>query len=80
MMYSVRIDKDRDGYVFRVQPTEGVFEMVALDSTPAIIAFVHANDPGDAAQRAWEKGTRMHDENPEQLANTEQFLSLLGKP
>ncbi len=74
MMYSVRIDKDRDGYVFRVQPTEGVFEMVALDSTPAIIAFVHADDPGGAAQRAWDRGVHMHDQQPEQIEATTKFL------
>lgn len=67
MMFSVRIDKDGDGYVFHVQPVEGVFEMVAFDSTPAIIAFVEAEHAGAASARAWERGSHMYDKQPEQL-------------
>ena len=56
-MYSVRIDKDGEGYVFKVQPLEGsTLEMVALDSAPGIIAVVEANGPGHACQRArWDR-------------------------
>jgi len=66
-MFAVRIDKDGDGYTFRVQPTEGALEMVTLDSAPGIIAFVEAEHAGAAAGLAWERGSRMYDLQPEQL-------------
>lgn len=60
-MYAVRIDYEPDEhepkYVFAVRgPTHLVYEMVALDSTPGVIAFVRAQNPGAAALRAWEAG------------------------
>lgn len=60
-MYAVRIDYTPDEheprYVFAVKgPTAGVLELVALDSTPGVIAFVRAPNPGAAAARAWEIG------------------------
>ncbi len=74
-MFSVRIDKDGDGYVFKVQPCEGSLEMVALDSAPGIIAMVWAHDPGDAAHRAWDKALRMHQpEQPSLPSATDDFL------
>lgn len=57
-MFSVRIDKAGDGYVFKVEPMPLGAELVALDSTPGVIAFVEAASPGAACQRAWEKGQR----------------------
>ena len=65
MMYSVRIDKDGDGYVFKVQPIERGIEMIALDSTPGVIAFIEAEDPGRACQSAWYRALHMHDDRPE---------------
>jgi hypothetical protein len=58
LMFSVRIDKVGDGYVFKVEPMPLGAELVALDSTPGVIAFVEAASPGAACQRAWEKGQR----------------------
>lgn len=60
-MYTVRIDYEPDEhepkYVFAVSgPTNCIHEMVALDSTPGVIAFVRAPNPGAAALRAWEAG------------------------
>ena len=57
-MFSVRIDKNGDegGYLFKVLPMPYGPELVALDSTPGLIVFVEAPDPGAAAARAWEKG------------------------
>lgn len=55
-MFAVRIDKEGDAYVFRVEPHTGAHEMVGIDSTPGVIAFVIASDVGGAAQRAWSKG------------------------
>jgi hypothetical protein len=57
-MFAVRIDKDGAKYTFKVEPMEWCFELIALDSTPGVIAFVEAPDPGAAAARAWEKGQR----------------------
>jgi hypothetical protein len=60
-MFSVRIDKNDEaegGYIFKVAPMENGPELIALDSTPGIIAFVEAANPGEAAQRAWDKGFR----------------------
>lgn len=58
-MYSVRIDKDGEKYIFTVESMPfSKNELVALDSTPGVIAFVHAPNPGAGAQRAWEKGQR----------------------
>lgn len=57
-MYAVRIDKgDKPGsYVFNVEPMDWMpDELIAMDSTPGIIAMVHAADPASAAKRAWEK-------------------------
>lgn len=61
-MYSVRSDKDSDGYVFRVQPIEDALEMVSIDSVPRIMAAVEAISPGHACQCAWDKAIRMRDE------------------
>lgn len=55
-MFAVRIDRDGEAYVFRVEPATGTTEMVAIDSVPGVIAFVAASDPGSAAQRAWVTG------------------------
>lgn len=55
-MFSVRIDRDGEAYVFRVEPHTGSLEMIAIDSTPGIIAFVLADNPGAAAKSAWTKG------------------------
>jgi hypothetical protein len=66
-MFSVRIDKDGDGYVFRVQPTEGSLEMVAMDSAPGVIAFVNAYNAGHAARRAWDMALRMGEKQPGQI-------------
>jgi hypothetical protein len=80
-MYSVRIDKDGDGYVFRVQPCDGSLELVALDSAPGIIAMVHANNPAQACQVAWHKAEHMHDKQPEQLPSPiGEVLAGLFKP
>ncbi len=82
-MYSVRIDKDGEGYVFKVQPMDGVFEMVALDSTPGVIAMVHGSNPGHACQRAWFAAMKMNSKNPEQLnaaTDSEHLESLLKVP
>lgn len=63
-MFSVRIDKvERDSeddtlYHFQVSTMPWCPELIALDSTPGVIAFVEAPDPGAAAARAWEKGQR----------------------
>jgi hypothetical protein len=57
-MFSVRIDKDGDKYTFQVEPMPFGPELIALDSTPGVIAFVEAPDPGSACRRAWEKGQR----------------------
>lgn len=57
-MFSVRIDKTDDGHAFKVEPMPWGLELVALDSTPGVIAFVEAANPGAACQRAWEKGQR----------------------
>jgi hypothetical protein len=79
-MYSVRIDKDGDGYVFKVQPCEGILEIVGLDSTPGIIAMVHANDPGHACWRAWDMAEHMNDEQPGQLDSPfHRFLAELSR-
>ncbi len=78
MMYSVRIDKDGDGYVFRVQKIEGAFEMVALDSAPGIMAMVRADNEGHACQVAWEKALHMHDEKPQTLIDNDALRALLG--
>lgn len=67
MMFVVRIDKHDGGYLFKVQPDDGALEMIALDSTPAIIACVEAEHAGAAAALAWERGSRLHDRQPEQL-------------
>ena len=81
MMYQVRIDKDGDGYVFKVQPAEGGLEFVALDSAPGIMAFVEAESPGAAAERAWDRGVHMHDQKTEQIGDVDLLLRrLLGKP
>lgn len=77
-MYSVRIDKDGDGYVFKVQPVERGIEMVALDSTPSVIAIVSADNECHACQVAWEKALRMHDAQPGQLT-TDKFQGLLAE-
>jgi len=58
-MYSVRIDKDGEGYVFKVQPIDPGLEMVSLDSAPGIIAMVQARNPGEASARAWEMALNM---------------------
>jgi hypothetical protein len=79
-MFSVRIDKDRDAYVFRVEPSFRGFEMVALDATPGVIAFVEADDPGQAAARAWNMAVHMHDEQPGQLDGAAYLELLLEKP
>lgn len=55
-MFSVRIDKTPEGYNFKVASMPHGFEMIALDSTPGVIAFVEAPDPGAACTRTWEKG------------------------
>lgn len=57
-MFSVRIDKEGDegAYLFKVAPMPYGPELLALDSTLGLIAFVEAPDPGAAAARAWEKG------------------------
>jgi hypothetical protein len=60
-MFSVRIDKSLNGYTFHVHEHDGSLEMVALDSTPAIIATVHASDAGAACARAWHLAVHMHD-------------------
>ena len=78
-MFSVRIDKTEAGYKFKVEPMPWCLELIALDSTPGVIAFVEAPNPGAACQRAWEKGQR-------ELASLgglppstpEQLLELLG--
>ncbi len=66
-MYTVRIDKDGEGYVFKVQPApaEGT-ELVALDSVPGIIAVVHAVDPGA--------------DEPIEALDGNRLLELIGKP
>lgn len=66
-MFSVRIDKDGDGYVFKVQPCQAALEMVALDSTPGVIAMVHANTPAHACERAWYMAQHMYDEQDPEL-------------
>ena len=79
-MYAVRIDKDNEGYVFKVQPAlDDSAEMIAMDSTPGIIAIVHAVDPGAAAARAWELGSHMYDE-PIEALDGKRLLELLEKP
>ncbi len=83
MMYSVRIDKDGDGYVFRVQPCKPVMlEMVAIDSAPGIIATVNAADPSHACLRAWAKAQQMRDSQPQQVTSRDvgEFLAGLPKP
>ena len=83
MMFSVRIDKDGDGYMFKVQPIEPGLEMVALDSTPGIIAMVQAATPGIACQRAWFMAMKMNSKNPEQLnagSDNDYLESLLKVP
>jgi len=68
--YAVRIDKARratGGYIFNVEPCDVVFEMVALDSAPGIIAMVFADTPGHACQVAWERGAHMYDERTAEL-------------
>lgn len=73
LMFSVRIEKKGEGYAFSVeQMPYSKDELVALDSSPAVIAFVHAPSPGAAAQRAWEKGQR----ELEELAN----VPVTGRP
>lgn len=59
-MFSVRIDRGQEGkYTFVVEPMPySKHELIALDATPGVIAFVHAPDPGSACARAWEKGER----------------------
>ncbi len=80
-MYSVRIDKDGDGYVFKVQPApDALFEMVALDSTPGIIAIVNAADPSHACLRAWAAAERMRDGQPQQLTSRDIGAFLAGLP
>jgi hypothetical protein len=76
-MFSVRIDKEGDGYVFRTRPMEGAIEVVALDSTPAIIAMVNAETPGAACARAWDKASRMYDTVPGELPG--DLLAALDK-
>lgn len=70
-MFSVRIDLDGDGYAFHVEPFESANEqeeLIAIDSTPGIIALVRANSPGEACERAWKKGEEeaesLHDLDP----------------
>ena len=58
MMFAVRIDKKDEMFLFQVTPMEMGPELIALDSTPGVIAFVEAPNPGAACQRAWEKGQR----------------------
>ncbi len=74
MMFQVRIDKDGDGYVFKVQPAEDGLEMVALDSAPGIMAVVQAESPGAAAERAWDRGVHMYDHPREQLPDHYEIL------
>jgi hypothetical protein len=76
-MFSVRIDKDGDGYVFKVQPSEGSIEMVALDSAPGIVAFVRATNEGHACHVAWEKALRIHDTHPKSLGHEVDLLRAL---
>lgn len=58
VMFAVRIDKKGPRYLFSVEPMNRCPELIMLDSTPGIIAFVEAPDPGSACRRAWEKGQR----------------------
>ncbi len=82
--FSVRIDKARretGGYIFNVEPCDVVFEMVALDSAPGIIAMVHAESPGHACQLAWERGAHMNDPTHRQLSGDQDILDkLMTKP
>jgi hypothetical protein len=70
--YEVRVDKDGNGYVFKVQPSAnplvGLADMVSLDSTPGIIALVQANSPAHACERAWFLAEHMHDDKPDPLS------------
>lgn len=54
-MFSVRIDKEGDGYVFKIEPMPHGLEMIAFDSKPGVIAFIEAEDPGAAAKKAWDR-------------------------
>lgn len=78
-MFSVRIDKDGAGYVFRTSPCPGSLEMVALDSAPGVIAIVEANDPASACARAWYLAMHMHDGDEEQIAGQGLLQRLLGE-
>lgn len=60
-MWALRIDRvaSTGKYIFSVGPVKYTeHELIALDSAPGVIAFVHAPDPGAACARAWEKGQR----------------------
>ncbi len=57
-MFAVRIDKEGDGYVFKVEPIPHDLELLALDSAPGFTAIVEAPNPGVAVQLAWERGQR----------------------
>lgn len=58
-MFAVRIARDGETFTFEVSPHAGNgVEATAIDSTPVVIAFVNAEDPGEAAERAWRNGDR----------------------
>lgn len=57
-MFAVRIDRTDAGYTFKTESIPHGIEMIALDSTPGVIAFVEAPNPGAACALAWERGQR----------------------
>lgn len=78
-MYAVRIDRAGEKYIFQIELIPWCHELMALDSTPGIIALVEAPNPGAAAARAWEKALKdlAHlDKQPAQPP--EKLLELLG--
>lgn len=78
-MYSVRIDREDEKYIFQVEPMDWCAELVAMDSAPGIIAFVEAPDPGAAAARAWEKALKdLAHLDRQEAQPAKKLLELLG--
>lgn len=55
--YTVRIEQPQEGRtLFTVTEEPDGAEIVGLDSTPAVLAILHAPNPAEAALLAWQRG------------------------
>lgn len=79
--YAVRIehpDGDVSKTLFTVEDMTPGMELIAFDSTPAVLAILEAKDSGTAAFSAWEKGKKaMKERENVECATIDELLNAI---